>query len=142
MSPKPLLPPDPTGQHELLRLARLARRHAHAPYSRFRVGAALCTREGEIVTGCNIESASYGLTVCAERVAVLKATSEGLRGFSALAVTSDAPRPTVPCGACRQLLWELCGDIWLLMGGRTKTIRVQRLSELLPAPFDRRQLRR
>ncbi len=141
MRPKPL-PPESTGQRELMRLARLARRHALAPFSHFRVGAALRTRAGEIVTGCNIESASYGLTVCAERVAALKATSEGLRDFSALAVTSDASGPTLPCGACRQLLWELCGDIWLFMGGRTtKAVRVQRLSELLPTPFDRRQLR-
>jgi cytidine deaminase len=139
MGPQP--PPALVSQRELMRLARLARRQAHAPYSHFRVGAALRTLEGEIVTGCNIESASYGLTVCAERVAALKATSEGLRGFSALAVTSDAPGPTSPCGACRQLLWELCGDIWLLMGGRTKALRVQRLSELLPTPFDGRQLR-
>jgi cytidine deaminase len=122
-------------------LARRARRNAHAPYSRFRVGAALRATTGEVVTGCNIESASYGLTVCAERVALFKARSEGFRDFSALAVASDALEPTRPCGACRQLLWELCGDIWLLMAGRTRVICVERLSTLLPKPFDRRQLR-
>ena len=93
-------------------LAREARKRAHAPFSRFKVGAALKTRGGEIVTGCNIENASYGLTLCAERVAVFKAVSEGLAGFDAIAVVADSKRLTAPCGPCRQILWEFCGDIW------------------------------
>ena len=130
----------PAGLRELADLARAARLQAFAPFSRFKVGAALRTRTGEVVTGCNIESASYGLTMCAERVAVFKAVSEGLREFDAIAVVADSPRPTAPCGACRQVMWELAGDIWVEivnLHGRTRTLR---LSELLPLPFDARNL--
>ncbi len=98
------------------------------------------TEAGEIVTGCNIENASYGLTLCAERVAVFKAISEGLRRFDAIAVVADSPRLTAPCGPCRQILWEFCGDIWVRMEnlqGRSTTVR---MAELLPLPFDRRNL--
>jgi len=130
----------PAGLRDLATLARQARERAVAPFSRFKVGAALRTRAGEVVTGCNIENASYGLTMCAERVAVFKAVSEGLTEFDAVAVVADSPRLTAPCGACRQVMWELCGDIWLhivdLRGG-TKTVR---LSKLLPLPFDARNL--
>jgi cytidine deaminase len=100
------------------------------------VGAALKTVRGEIVTGCNVESATYGLTVCAERVAVLKAVSEGLEDFDAVAIVTDTPRPTPPCGACRQVLWELCGNIVVHMAtvrGRSRTLR---LRDLLPHAFD------
>jgi cytidine deaminase len=100
------------------------------------VGAALKTRTGEIVTGCNIENASYGLTMCAERVAVFKAVSEGLSGFDLIAVVADSKRLTPPCGPCRQILWEYCGDLVVHMRdleGRSRTLR---LSELLPMPFD------
>jgi cytidine deaminase len=117
-------------------LAREARERAQAPYSRFKVGAALKTRTGEIVTGCNIENASYGLTVCAERVAVFKAVSEGLFDFDAIAVVADSKRLTPPCGPCRQILWEYCGDVLVHMvdmKGRSRTVR---LRELLPMPFD------
>jgi cytidine deaminase len=117
-------------------LAREARERAHAHYSRFRVGAALKTRTGEIVTGCNIENASYGLSMCAERVAVFKAVSEGLVGFDVVAVVADSKRLTPPCGPCRQILWEYCGDVLVHMSdlkGRTRTVR---LSRLLPMPFD------
>jgi len=120
--------------------AKDARKRAHAPYSRFKVGAALRTDGGEIVTGCNIENASYGLTLCAERVAVFKAVSEGLKRFDAIAVVADSPRLTAPCGPCRQILWEFCGDIWVHMEdlkGKSVTVR---MSELLPRPFDRRNL--
>jgi len=130
----------PTGTADLVRLAREARERAHAPFSRFKVGAALRTREGEIVTGCNVENASYGLTMCAERVAVFKAVSEGLREFDAIAVVADSPRLAAPCGPCRQILWEFCGDIAVRLQdlhGRTRTLR---MSELLPLPFDRRNL--
>jgi cytidine deaminase len=125
---------------ELARFARLARKNAHAPFSNFSVGAALKTFSGEIVTGCNIENATYGLTVCAERVAVFKAVSEGLRKFEAIAIAAPSARPAAPCGACRQILWEFCGDIWIHMDAlRGKTL-TRRLSELLPLPFDRRNL--
>ncbi len=117
-------------------LAREARERAQAPYSRFKVGAALKTRTGEIVTGCNIENASYGLSMCAERVAVFKAVSEGLRDFDAIAIAADSPRLTPPCGPCRQILWEYCGDLVVHLvdlRGRSRTLR---LRQLLPLPFD------
>jgi cytidine deaminase len=121
---------------DLARLARGARGRAHAPFSRFKVGAALRARGGEIVTGCNIENASYGLTLCAERVAVFKAISEGIQGFDAVAVVTASPRLTPPCGACRQILWEFCGDLWVNMSDLKGHARTLRLSELLPFPFD------
>jgi cytidine deaminase len=125
---------------DLARLARGARRRAHAPFSRFKVGAALRARSGEIVTGCNVENASYGLTLCAERVAVFKAVSEGIRGFDAVAVVAGSPKLTPPCGSCRQILWEFCGDLWVHMSDLKGRARVMRLSELLPFPFDSRHL--
>jgi len=129
-------PPGRATLREMARLAREARERAQAPYSHFKVGAALKTRAGEIVTGCNIENASYGLSMCAERVAVFKAVSEGLNDFDAIAVVADSKRLTPPCGPCRQLLWEYCGDIvvhMLDLKGRSRTLR---LAELLPMPFD------
>ena len=120
----------------MVALAREARDRARAPYSRFRVGAALKTRTGEIVTGCNIENASYGLTTCAERVALLKAVSEGLDGFDVIAVVADSKRLTPPCGPCRQLLWEYCGDVLVHMSDLKGHARSLRLSKLLPLPFD------
>jgi len=131
-------PPDAIA--DLVRLARKARRQARAPHSQYRVGAALRTLTGEIVTGCNVENASYGLSLCAERVAVFKAVSEGLRRFDALAVVVDAGRLAAPCGACRQVLWELCGDIWVHMATLSGARRSVRLAELLPHPFDARSL--
>jgi cytidine deaminase len=121
-------------------LASEARAGAHAPYSKFKVGAALRTRTGEIVTGCNIENASYGLTLCAERVAVFKAVSEGLRDFDAIAVVAESRRPAAPCGSCRQILWEFCGDIWVHMARPGRKTMTHRLSKLLPLPFDGRNL--
>ena len=120
--------------------AREARLGALAPFSNFKVGAALLTVDGEIITGCNVESATYGLTMCAERIAVFKAVSEGFTKFAAVAVVADSRVLTPPCGACRQVLWELCGDIWVHIAnlkGRKKTMR---LSKLLPEPFDKRFL--
>ncbi len=134
---RPLELPD---FRDLARLARGARRRAHAPFSRFKVGAALRARSGEIVTGCNVENASYGLTLCAERVAVFKAISEGIRGFDAVAVVTASRRLTPPCGACRQILWEFCGDLWVNMSDLKGHARTMRLSELLPFPFDSRHL--
>jgi cytidine deaminase len=132
---RPAPPPD---VRELARLARRARTRAQARYSGFKVGAALRTRDGRIVTGCNIENASYGLTLCAERVAVFKAVSEGIKGFDAVAVVADSARPAAPCGPCRQILWEFCGDIAVHLFDLKGTWRAMRLSELLPLPFDRR----
>jgi len=120
--------------------ARDARELALAPFSNFKVGAALLTVDGEIITGCNVESATYGLTLCAERIAAFKAVSEGFRKFTAIAVVADSRTLTPPCGSCRQVLWELCGDIWVHaadLKGHKKTVR---LSKLLPEPFDRRFL--
>ncbi len=120
----------------LLKAAAGARRHAAAPYSRFRVGAALLARDGRIFTGCNVESASYGLTVCAERTAVFKALSEGARGFRAVAVVTAAATPTPPCGACRQVLWDQCRDIDVVMQTTRGRRAESRLSALLPAAFE------
>jgi cytidine deaminase len=136
----PASEPPPAGLAELGRIARRARTRAHAPFSKFKVGAALRATAGEIVTGCNIENASYGLTLCAERVAVFKAVSEGLRRFDAIAVVAESPRITAPCGPCRQILWEFCGDIWVHMLGLGGQSRTMRMSELLPLPFDARNL--
>src|SRR5690242_5742821 len=120
----------------LLQAALEARENAHAPYSHFRVGAALQDAAGCVHTGCNIENATYGLTLCAERVAVFKAISEGVRGFRRIAVAADTEILTPPCGACRQILWEFCGNIEIILvnlGGKTETYR---LKDLFPKPFD------
>ena len=116
--------------------ALAARLHAHAPFSHFQVGAALEDDTGRIHTGCNVENATYGLTVCAERVAVFKAISEGARKFTRIAVAADTDVLTPPCGACRQILWEFCGDLELILvnpRGKSETLR---LKDLFPRPFD------
>jgi cytidine deaminase len=121
---------------ELLAAALAARQHAHAPYSHFLVGAALEDVEGRIHTGCNIENATYGLTLCAERVAVFKAVSEGVREFRRIAVAADTETLTSPCGACRQILWEFCGDIEIMLvnpHGKSETLRMK---DLFPRAFD------
>jgi cytidine deaminase len=121
---------------ELLAAALAARQHAHAPYSHFLVGAALEDVEGRIHTGCNIENATYGLTLCAERVAVFKAVSEGVREFRRIAVAADTETLTSPCGACRQILWEFCGDIEVTLvnpRGKSETLRMK---DLFPRAFD------
>lgn len=124
----------------LLTAARKARTRAQAGYSGFKVGAALETVGGKIVSGCNIENASYGLSVCAERVALLKALSEGVKRFRALAVVTAAKELTPPCGACRQLLWEYCGDIPVYLSNLRGKVSRHTLAELLPNPFDERFL--
>jgi len=135
---RPSRPPRPSraALRTMAALALEARERAHARYSGFKVGAALKTRTGEIVTGCNIENASYGLTMCAERVAVFKAMSEGLSGFDAIVVAADSKRITAPCGPCRQVLWEFCGDLVVHMVTPRGHSRTWRLRELLPLPFD------
>ena len=120
----------------LLEAAVRAREHAHAPFSKFKVGAAIEDSSGRIHTGCNVENATYGLTVCAERVAVFKAISEGARKFLRVAVAADTKALTPPCGACRQILWEFCGDIPITLvnlNGETETCP---LRDLFPKPFD------
>jgi len=121
---------------ELLRRALASMAHAHAPYSAFRVGAALLSASGVVYTGSNIESASYGLTICAERVAIFKAVSEGERRFQRLVVVADTPEPTPPCGACRQVIWELCGDIPVILANPSGNSCTFTMRELLPYPFD------
>jgi len=120
----------------LIAAARAAREHAHAPYSNFRVGAALRAKSGRVFTGCNVENATYGLTLCAERVAVFKAISEGERGFVAVAVVADTDSLTPPCGACRQILWEFCGDAEVVLANLNGKIERYRMSALFPKPFD------
>ena len=117
-----------------------AREHARARFSGFKVGAALETDAGFVITGCNIENATYGLTMCAERVALFKALSEGHGVFTRIAVVADTNDPTPPCGSCRQLLWEYCGDVDVILANLTEVKRRMRLSELLPLPFDVRLL--
>ena len=124
----------------LLEAAVAAREHAHAPYSNFAVGAALETADGQIVTGCNVENATYGLTLCAERVAMFKAISEGHRTFARIAIAADTAEPTSPCGACRQILWEFGGDLEVILGNLTAETARYRLRALLPHPFDGRFL--
>ena len=124
----------------LIQAALEARGRAFAPYSAFLVGAALRLSSGEIYTGCNVESASYGLTICAERVAIFKAVSDGHLEFTALCVVADSPQLTAPCGACRQIIWEFCGDIPILMTNlQGKRLSVT-TSEILPLAFDRNKL--
>ncbi len=125
------------GSDGLVAAARAARDHARAEYSGFRVGAALECADGTVVTGCNIENATYGLTVCAERVALLKALSEGRRAFVRIAVVADTQVPTPPCGACRQLLWEYAGDIAVVLANLDRETGHYGLAALLPLPFDR-----
>jgi cytidine deaminase len=124
----------------LVAAARRARRHAQAAYSGFKVGAALETTTGVIITGCNVENATYGLTVCAERVAMFKALSEGYRKFRRIAVVANTEAPTPPCGACRQILWEFGGDLEVILANLRRETRRHQLKDLLPLPFDARLL--
>lgn len=124
----------------LVAAATLARTRAQARYSGFKVGAALETSDGDVVTGCNVENATYGLTLCAERVALVKALSEGFAIFTRIVVVADTESPTPPCGSCRQLLWEYCGDIDVILANLEGITSTLRLSTLLPMPFDARLL--
>jgi cytidine deaminase len=128
------------GSDALVERARRAREHAVADYSHFKVGAALETADGTVITGCNVENATYGLTVCAERVAMFKALSEGHRAFTRVAVVADTSDPTPPCGACRQILWEFGGDLEVVLANLTEVKGTHRLKDLLPLPFDARLL--
>jgi cytidine deaminase len=120
----------------LISAALQARENAHAPFSKFKVGAAVEDDTGRIHSGCNVENATYGLTLCAERVAVFKAISEGARGFKRVAVVADTDTLTPPCGACRQILWEFCGDVEIVLANLAGKSETLRLGRLFPRPFD------
>ena len=126
---------DETVQQQLLDQARRTREAAYAPYSNFKVGAAVLTAAGEIFSGCNIENASLGATICAERVAIFAAVAAGARDLTALAVIADTPDPVAPCGLCRQVLAEFSPDCRVLMANTAGQIRLANLQELLPMAF-------
>lgn len=119
----------------LIEEATKGREHASAPFSKFKVGAALLTAGGKVFRGCNVENCTYALTVCAERVALLSAIAAGERKFTAIAVVSQSASPASPCGPCRQLLWEYCGDIDVTIANLEGVTETMKLSELLPRPF-------
>lgn len=125
----------------LVSRARAAKRYSHSPYSRFRVGAAVLTASGKIYTGCNIENSSYGLTVCAERTALFKAVSEGETSFTAIAIASDETAATPPCGACRQVIMDLAGDIDVILTTKNGSYTTLKTTELLPYPFGGKNLK-
>jgi cytidine deaminase len=112
------------------------RERAHAPFSHFKVGAAIEDENGRIFTGCNVENATYGLTICAERVAVVKAISEGAGKLKRIVVVADTPSLTPPCGACRQILWEFCGDAELTLVNLAGKQETTSMKEIFPRPFD------
>lgn len=122
---------------KIIEAAKKARENAYIPYSNFSVGAALLTEEGDIITGCNIENASFGLTNCAERTAIFKAISEGMTKFQALAVVADSPQPISPCGACRQVIAEFCHpDMPIYLTNIKGDLKKTTIKELLPDAFN------
>jgi len=125
---------------ELIARAVEVRENACAAYSHFKVGAALLASSGRVYTGCNVENSSYGLTVCAERVALWKALSEGERKFTQIAVVTSSEPPASPCGACRQLLWEYCGNIEVILANLQGFRKTLGLAEIFPRPFDQSSL--
>ena len=125
---------------ELVAAARRARENADARFSNFKVGAALETADGTVIGGCNVENATYGLTICAERVAMFKAISEGHRVFTRIAIVADTAAPTPPCGACRQILWEFGGNLEIQLANMQEEKGSYALKDLLPLPFDARLL--
>lgn len=125
---------------KLIGEAEKARKKAYTPYSKFKVGAAILTSEGRIFSGCNIENASFGLTICAERVAVFKAISKGFKKFEAIAIIADTLRPCYPCGACRQVILEFGEDITLVMANLKGDIKINKIKELLPEAFNKNDL--
>ena len=124
----------------LVRRARAARKHSYSPYSHFRVGAALLSKSGKVYTGCNIEISTYALTICAERTAIFKAVSEGHKIFTALAIATDENGFTFPCGACRQVIMDLAGDIDIIVSNKNGDISVVNMTDLLPHPFGPKNL--
>ncbi len=126
---------------ELIDAATAVRENAYAPFSNFRVGAALETDDGEVIDGCNVESASFGLTVCAERVAIWKAISQGKRKIKHIAVVADTEELTPPCGVCRQIIWEFGGDIPVILANLKGKTEVVQMKDLLPRAFDTKFLK-
>ena len=124
----------------LIAAAIEARARAFAPYSRFAVGAAIEADDGTVIAGCNVESASYGLTVCAERIALFRGLFDGHRCFRRVAVVTDTQAPTPPCGACRQLLWEFAPDAEVILANLTGAVIRYTVRDLIPHAFDARQL--
>lgn len=120
---------------DLVEEAKQARQNAVAPFSNFKVGAALRTTGGKVYRGCNVENCTYGLTVCAERVALLSALAAGERSFTAIAVVTQSDEPSTPCGPCRQLMWEYCGDIEVILANLDEKHVEYKLSALFPHPF-------
>jgi cytidine deaminase len=126
---------------ELIERATEARLAAHAPYSNFEVGAALLSADGRVFTGCNIENSAYGLSMCAERVAIFKAVSEGANEFTKVAVVTDSESLTPPCGCCRQMIWEFASErTEVILANLTGDVRSFEIKELLPEAFDARFL--
>lgn len=121
---------------QLIERARLARESAYAPYSHFSVGAALLAADGEVYHGSNVENLSFGLTVCAERVALFSAVAAGKRDFTGLALVTDTPEPVTPCGACRQVLHEFAPNLWVVTANLRGQHKMFNLRELLPFSFD------
>lgn len=127
---------------ELLKLAEEAKEKAYVPYSNFRVGAALLTKDGKVFQGCNVEIASYGATNCAERTAIFKAVSEGEREFEAIAITSDASNLTFPCGICRQVMVEFGDNMKVIVGKSTGEYKVYTMEDILPFSFSPKDLKK
>jgi cytidine deaminase len=123
------------GDEELVRVASLARQRAHAPYSKYRVGAAIRTKRNRVHSGANVENASYGLTVCAERTAAFAAVNAGDTAFDAIAIVIDDERLPTPCGACRQVLAEFAPDMRVILATTGGKRKVTTLRDLLPDPF-------
>ena len=121
---------------KLIEEAKLARENAAAPFSKYKVGAALITESGKIFHGCNVENCTYALTVCAERVALLTAIAAGERKFAAIAVVTQSEEPAAPCGPCRQLMWEYCGDIDVALANLDGKFETMKLSDIFPRPFN------
>lgn len=119
-----------------------AKANALPPYSNFNVGAALLTTDGDVYLGCNIENSTYGLTMCAERTAIFKAISEGKRKFKAIAIASDSPDYITPCGACRQIIYDLCGEIDIICTNGNEDYKIFKTSELLPLAFGDKDLKK
>jgi cytidine deaminase len=134
--------PIPLIYRKLIAAAKKAKSHSYSPYSKFRVGAALLTQQRQIISGCNIESSSYSLTICAERTAIFKALSVKRFHFKAIAIATDSPEFISPCGACRQVLKDLAGNIDVIMTTRHGDVAIVKLDSLLPFAFTSRQLKR
>ena len=126
---------------KLIKAAERAKKHSYSPYSKFRVGAAVLTTTGKIIAGCNIENSSFGLTICAERTALFKAVSESEKKFKAMAIVSDAKTFLPPCGACRQVIKDLAGDIDIVLSNGTGKTKIIKMADLLPLPFNDKYLK-